>query len=382
MVDLLPVGVVTLLYSQEYLPGALTIGSQLRRASRADDSCFRTCILVSAELLEPSGTNVEVLEGLFDEVVSVDPSVLITESLLELHSANLQMLNRPELAATFLKLELWKLTQFSKIVYVDCDCLMVTGSFLSDILALTEHQTSMDVAASPDSGWPDMFNSGVLTLVPDHHVYAQLAQLVLTQTSIDGADQGILNQFFNPSCRDRAAESDASSAGWIRLPFTYNVTVPNIGYQNAPAAKFFQDQIRLVHFIGKQKPWVSGSNSSDRYRDEWWRLYLEFLHQQPPRLPQDSGNSDEIRDDPPPSPPHNDTAIVAPPPPQWDATTESPPVGSPSEAAHLPVGAHFEWNLDVDLLEDELPKLRIGPAPIFPWETYRDAVKPERTFPD
>ena len=53
----------------------------------------------------------------FDAVVHVD--VLDSQD-----AANLQLLGRPELGLTFTKLQCWRLTQYSKCVFMDADTLV------------------------------------------------------------------------------------------------------------------------------------------------------------------------------------------------------------------------------------------------------------------
>jgi len=57
--------------------------------------------------------------------------------------------------------------------------------------------------------------------------------------SWDGGDQGLLNDYF---------------PNWNRLSFTYNVT-PSAYYTYAPAYRRHGDDIKVVHFIGQEKPW-------------------------------------------------------------------------------------------------------------------------------
>ena len=61
-------------------------------------------------------------------------------------------------------------------------------------------QTTSQVGAIADIGWPDMFNSGVMMLIPDADTASVLQNYIIENTSIDGSDQGILNQFFNQNC--------------------------------------------------------------------------------------------------------------------------------------------------------------------------------------
>ncbi|KAL6233437.1 hypothetical protein BDW75DRAFT_232013 [Aspergillus navahoensis] len=170
--------------------------------------------------------------------------------------ANLWLMERPDLIATFTKIELWRQTQFKRIVYIDSDVVAIRAP--DELLDL-----DVDFAAAPDVGWPDCFNSGVMVLRPNMQDYFALKALAERGTSFDGADQGLLNMHF----RD-----------WHRLSFTYNCT-PSANYQYVPAYKHFQSTISLVHFIGPQKPWnisrqVAPFDSPyNQLLGRWWTIY-------------------------------------------------------------------------------------------------------------
>lgn len=80
-------------------------------------------------------------------------------------------MNRIDLSAAFTKVNIWKQTQFRRVVYVD-----------ADILALRAPDELFDItapfAAAPDIGWPDCFNS-VCFLVPSAGPAADSAHRVL-----------------------------------------------------------------------------------------------------------------------------------------------------------------------------------------------------------
>ncbi|KAL4927948.1 uncharacterized protein BDV17DRAFT_282196 [Aspergillus undulatus] len=170
--------------------------------------------------------------------------------------ANLWLMERPDLIATFTKVELWRQTQFKRIVYIDADVVSVRAP--DELLDL-----DADFAAVPDVGWPDCFNSGVMVLRPNMQDYFALKALAERGISFDGADQGLLNMHF----RD-----------WHRLSFTYNCT-PSANYQYIPAYKHFQSTISLIHFIGSQKPWnmprqVAPLDSPyNQLLGRWWTIY-------------------------------------------------------------------------------------------------------------
>ena len=165
-------------------------------------------------------------------------------------------MNRPDLIASFTKIELWRQTQFKRIVYLDAD--MVALRAPNELLSI-----DTDFAAVPDIGWPDCFNSGMMVLKPNMSDYYALYALAQRGISFDGADQGLLNMHFRE---------------WERLSFVYNCT-PSGHYQYVPAFRHFQSSIAAVHFIGADKPWTLGRDnqmSNGVYGEllgMWWSVY-------------------------------------------------------------------------------------------------------------
>ncbi|KAM0537492.1 hypothetical protein ACHAP9_007750 [Verticillium nonalfalfae] len=171
--------------------------------------------------------------------------------------ANLYLMNRADLHSAFTKINLWKQTQFSKIVYIDAD---VVAYRAPDELFSIPHPFS----AAPDIGWPDLFNSGVMVLTPNMGDYYALVAMAERGISFDGADQGLLNMHFGNN--------------YNRISFTYNVT-PSAHYQYLPAYRHFQSSINMVHFIGSDKPWSKGRDTHkgdspfDQMFGRWWAVY-------------------------------------------------------------------------------------------------------------
>jgi glycogenin len=170
---------------------------------------------------------------------------------------NLYLMNRGDLHSAFTKINLWRLVQFSKIVYIDAD---VVAYRAPDELFALRH----DFAAAPDIGWPDLFNTGVMVLTPNLGDYYAMVAMAERGISFDGADQGLLNMHFKD--------------GYHRLSFTYNVT-PSAHYQYIPAYRHFQSSINMVHFIGADKPWFAGRHAQhgsgpfEEMVGRWWAVY-------------------------------------------------------------------------------------------------------------
>ncbi|CAR27633.1 hypothetical protein ZYGR_0N01150 [Zygosaccharomyces rouxii] len=257
--------IATLLYSAAYLPGVFTLGYQLKKLRGGKDVAL--LLLVSRDLYRDVLTelSLDILRKLFTDIIIVDP-IQGTAG----NNENLKLLNRPELHFTLVKARLWELN-YDRVLYLDGDTLPLS----TDVFNLFENYpiNQNQIAGAPDVGWPDMFNSGVLLLAPDKELAQSLQKFISDTVSMDGADQGVLNQFFNAHC-SRGIENIEQR--WIRLPFVYNVTMPNYGYQSSPATKFFKKQIKLVHFIGENKPWKGWCGDEDSYSSQWNKVFLEF----------------------------------------------------------------------------------------------------------
>nr|KAF6378277.1 glycogenin 1 [Myotis myotis] len=214
---------VTLTTNDSYTKGALVLALSLKqhRTTR------RLAVLATPQV---SDSMRKVLETVFDEVIMVD--VLDSGD-----SAHLTLMKRPELGVTLTKLHCWSLTQYSKCVFMDADTLV-----LANIDDLFERE---ELSAAPDPGWPDCFNSGVFVYQPSVETYSKLLRVASEQGSFDGGDQGLLNMFFS---------SWATTDIRKHLPFIYNLSSISI-YSYLPAFKAFGANAKVVHFLGRIKPW-------------------------------------------------------------------------------------------------------------------------------
>ncbi|KAI1447207.1 glycosyltransferase family 8 protein [Annulohypoxylon stygium] len=336
----------TLLLSDTYLPGALVLAHSLRDAGTTKKlAVLITLDTVSAEVITE-------LKNVYDYVIPVSR---ITNS----QPSNLQLMNRTDLHSAYTKITLWKQTQFRKIVYIDSD---VVAYKAPDELFAIEHPFS----AAPDIGWPDIFNTGVMVLTPNETDYQAMAALAEQNTSFDGADQGLINMHFG--------------SNYNRLSFAYNVT-PSGHYQYVPAYRHFQSNIKMVHFIGPEKPWFKGRRAStgsspfDEMIGKWWAVYDK--HYGGTNTTSIVGSSTATK---------SGKDLV-----QYFTTGEyqyrhqgasgvnqsSNTSGqTSSQTAYRPQVAYGYNNPSgfVPFFDPELPK------PIFPWEAHRE--RPSRVFPD
>lgn len=246
---------MTLATTDGYARGAMVLGKSLQNHKTSK----RLVVLIGPQVSEPCRS---VLQEIFHEVRVVD--VLDSGD-----TAHLAMMKRSDLGVTFTKLHCWTLTQYSKCVFLDADTLVV-----SNIDELFEKE---ELSAAPDPGWPDCFNSGVFVYRPSLETYDKLLQYSTEHGSFDGGDQGVLNGFFSSW-----ATADISK----HLPFIYNLSSIAI-YTYLPAFKKYGGNAKVVHFLGKTKPWgytydpkakritgsVSEASTHSTFLLDWWSLY-------------------------------------------------------------------------------------------------------------
>lgn len=274
---------VTLLLNDNYLPGALVLAESLK----ATETTTPLVILYVKSALSDEVYEEITTSGAFDRAIAIDGDVLRSRNRFELD----HLLKRTELSLTMSKLNIWRLIDYTTVVYLDSDTLV-----MDSLDELFNRQLAIgEISAASDAGWPDIFNSGVFVTKPDFGVYEKLLKFYETEDSFDGADQGILNEFFN-------LQSEKFGTHWDRLPFVYNCTL-NSNYEYLPAMIRFKNDIKVFHFIGRGKPWVdralscSNSNYPKIFGGDcnlnlfqlWWRVY-DKLTDNSTRILEISGN--------------------------------------------------------------------------------------------
>lgn len=120
-------------------------------------------------------------------------------------TANLRLIGRPDLGVTFTKVNCWRLTQYTKCIFLDADCLVSLQLNLILIIVCTTLAVRLgfyfliqvirnadelfdheELSAVADIGWPDCFNSGVFVYKPSEQTYLDILNFALQHGSFDG----------------------------------------------------------------------------------------------------------------------------------------------------------------------------------------------------
>ncbi|ESO08120.1 hypothetical protein HELRODRAFT_75443, partial [Helobdella robusta] len=258
---------VTMATNDVYAVGALVLAETLRQTNTQQDLVIMITNDVSEELQA-------LLKASFNDVQAVSA---IDSGDYE----HLSLLQRSELGVTFTKIQAWRLVEYRKCVFMDADTLVLQN--VDDLFSRDPF------AAAPDAGWPDCFNSGIFLYQPSFEMYGDLLQFALKIGSFDGGDQGLLNLFFSDW-----ATKDIK----YHLPFTYNLAWHSY-YSYKPALKKFGDEIKIVHYLGKPKPWDHEWNETTQrvicqpfqvtqnmeLLQLWWDIFMSAVQ---PKLPRTS----------------------------------------------------------------------------------------------
>ena len=155
------------------------------------------------------------------------------------------------------KLSILSLEQYSTLLYIDADCLVVQDvSHLLDV-GLQDDERKGLLAASADIFPPDKFNAGVMVLRPSTEILNDILSKANdgTITSYDGGDTGLLNAYYPDWFKTMPSSA--------RLPFGYNAQrfLYNCTYAKRP--QYWDEGVvgstggglHIVHFSSSPKPW-------------------------------------------------------------------------------------------------------------------------------
>lgn len=125
----------------------------------------------------------------------------------------------------FLKLQLWGLTNWNRIVFLDADTILrrnVAELFQAPPFSAVKDPVGMN------------YNTGVIVIHPSPHVYSLIVNNYHHAGSYNVGDQGALNALVD-------------FHAWNPLPLRYNT------FHTAPQRSF--DNAKIVHYSGDAKPW-------------------------------------------------------------------------------------------------------------------------------
>ena len=219
---------VTVISTDDYLPGVLAL------AKNVSETCKHPLVVMASRSLG-EGTYAELNRRNipYVQVDDVDPPY-------ELMQATLEDAWFSHWAKSFLKLRIFDLVEFDKIVFIDCDMMLMDS--VDEVFGLPDMSATVGGKSFPGHGHLVDLNSGLMVIVPSEGLSESIIATIPEVAANKGVfgDQDVMQAYF----------SDWKQKKELLLPGGYNVWFSH--YQFYLENEF----VKVVHFIGKKKPWM------------------------------------------------------------------------------------------------------------------------------
>ena len=251
---------ITLLSTESYLPGVLALNESLRRSGTP----YPFVAAISAHL-PPQLDQVLKRAGII--VRRIPESTAIPREMIA---------GNGHWGYTFDKIHLFGLHEFSKLVYVDSDMIVLANT---DELFDKPHMSAVPAGRRLHADWTRL-NGGLLVIEPEQKlvdgIFAVLPQ-AMKDVAERGAqaigDQDLLNAYYT-HWRDQPE---------LELDQGYNVFQGHLdqyidehGYRLPRQEGDHGPPIKIVHFVGALKPWMKGASFRHYLRIFWNRGALKW----------------------------------------------------------------------------------------------------------
>ena len=226
---------ITLLSDDSYIYGVMLLNKSLKDVNTQ----YPLEVLVTSNVTKPI---LNILEQLQLKYYIINP--LQSDEMIKYNSKiNSKFAKTWSLSLT--KLEIFKMTQYDKIIYLDADIMVLKNL---DHLFKYPHLTSA-IDGEYFNLWPDdpHFNAGIIIIEPDKDEYDKLIDFTFNNAFSNWnkhqciADQEILNLYFN----------NWPNQSNLHLNKYYDIFAPYIEEEQIEDVK---ENCYFIHYIGR-KPW-------------------------------------------------------------------------------------------------------------------------------
>ena len=153
---------------------------------------------------------------------------------------------------TFDKFSVFDLEQFDKIVFLDSD-MLVTHNI--DCLFELPHMSAVVAGKELSPDW-NCLNSGLMVIVPKKDFSLQLIDTLKNNNySNEIGDQDVIETYF-----DWQSKGLAISENYNMFADTVDYYINHLNYK--------KEEISVIHFIGKDKPWMLDKNQQELFRQD------------------------------------------------------------------------------------------------------------------
>lgn len=258
-----PDAIVTLLHSDDYLPGVQTLLYSIRKKFAFHELSYPPEVVVLATPNVNIPNSHDVLFPTFcTRILEIDywdpPSNSIDTILMK----GGKVINRTldDHNPGFTKLRIFSLQQYETILYIDSDCLVLKD--LSHLITLNKKYTISEnlIAAAPDLLPPHNFNTGVMVVRPSLKVFDTMQKNSSFLMSYDKSDTGFLNAYY-PNWFTEFPPDARLSIGYNAQTALYDMTADSTGTSIFWDAQL-SHELHIIHYSETVKPWQVASSPS------------------------------------------------------------------------------------------------------------------------
>lgn len=231
---------ITVLSTPTYIPGVVVLYKSLKKTKTK----YPFYVLINSSINE---CDIEYLKEFGINVIKSNNKELLIPS-------KIRFSNREngynQWNHTFDKLHIFQLDQFKKLVYIDSDMLILNNI---DELFEKPHMSAVVAGAlRPENSHWKLLNSGLMVIEPQKGLGNKIAHtLSIVQNKKDYfGDQDLIQEYYNKWEFQNDLRLDDKYNLFI---FDLEYYVSNLGYRIFGKSN---KTISIIHFIGKQKPWM------------------------------------------------------------------------------------------------------------------------------
>jgi glycogenin glucosyltransferase len=223
-----------------YLPGVIVLCESLRQVKAS----YPLCVAVSSNI--PDSVD-ELLREKGLHIIRLPPSMDIPEELKKKsgHWGN-----------TFDKIHLFSLENFEKLVYLDSDMMVLANI---DELFDKPHMSAVAAGRTVNPNW-ERLNSGLMVIEPEPQLSEKIAATLgkaIRDLGSNGnesiGDQDLINAYYPDWPFSKMLHLDE---GYNMFYWNMDIYVNEHGYYFPEASSRQSRLVRVVHFVGRHKPWM------------------------------------------------------------------------------------------------------------------------------
>lgn len=252
---------VSILSTDSYLLGAIVLHKSLQDTKPK----YPFHLLITPNL---SPDTVNILHKLNIKTIKIDPikNPILTDP-------------KDRRYFNYSKLNMWGLSQFEKIVYLDADMIVIHNI---DELFDKPNLSAVNAGGLVNKDWVQL-NSGLMVIEPSQAVFSHMKSQVGLIEKVQGkGDQAFLHEYY----------ADWPQKAELHLPHCYNIFDGQIDAYRKREGYYLDDsllidnnkydpkRIKIIHYIGQVKPWnrIQEIKKLDKKDDETFanKLWVKY----------------------------------------------------------------------------------------------------------